>query len=699
MDMKEEDVAAQLAHALAAQGTSVSHTWAVSSAPQAHTSMLTSSADPLHLSAPPPAHAHTATTNQKPPDTYLVDKTLLEAAASYLDTTVKNLATSNAHTPVSGGDAAATSIPWALQQQLLQQYGHLMLEKMIAKQSEGGGAVPATATTDIEVQPQSLISTNTTTSTSVKAETSEPTSIEAQRDVYRRMLNFSMSNPLAQQYYLSQYGYNYIQDRSLFAKSDSGQGSSTTATLGTQSSVSVGNGSQLPSIDSVLLNLSTKKQNGKQVSATTATAGNVASSHVYVPITNSVPAYGLQTLANAAIEADPKAFHEADHDRKDVHHKTELEDVTDTDSSNLSPSDGNTSQIMSPPRNTYSHLMETSPHLSIPAAHSHQLQGLYQSKSGIGTLPSIHHFSTVGKPAAAKIQETPSMQLPLSGGIKPSDLVAAAMKLKMEVTEEKEIADRTIQEKIAAHQLQQQVSDLTASALAAGNLDAAALLAKLQASNLENELHRLYDAETLQALQHEPMDIPADLSPTSASRRKSRGRPTSIESLRDPLGRQTSTMSNISATSTVLSGESESDRTYDCEICGKQFSHNDRLRRHRKIHTTDKPYKCDICGKGFKEKCNLKHHRFIHTGEKPYKCDTCGKSFNQRSSLKTHQKVHTGEKPFKCELCEKPFAQKYLLRQHMKKHIELNMATSSTPNPAQQRLAGGNLPDDGGNLP
>ena len=36
-------------------------------------------------------------------------------------------------------------------------------------------------------------------------------SLEAQRDVYRRMLNYSMSSALTQQYYLSQYGYNYMQ--------------------------------------------------------------------------------------------------------------------------------------------------------------------------------------------------------------------------------------------------------------------------------------------------------------------------------------------------------------------------------------------------------------------------------------------------------------------------------------------------------
>ena len=45
-----------------------------------------------------------------------------------------------------------------------------------------------------------------------EAETSHAaSSIEAQRDVYRRMLNYSMSSALTQQYYLSQYGYNYLQ--------------------------------------------------------------------------------------------------------------------------------------------------------------------------------------------------------------------------------------------------------------------------------------------------------------------------------------------------------------------------------------------------------------------------------------------------------------------------------------------------------
>ena len=59
-----------------------------------------------------------------------------------------------------------------------------------------------------------------------------------------------------------------------------------------------------------------------------------------------------------------------------------------------------------------------------------------------------------------------------------------------------------------------QVQDLTAQTLAAGGIDAAALLAKLPlAANMEAELHRHiekmyeYDPETLHALQQEPMEL------------------------------------------------------------------------------------------------------------------------------------------------------------------------------------------------
>ncbi|KAL3884750.1 hypothetical protein ACJMK2_024859 [Sinanodonta woodiana] len=672
---------------------------------------------------PPPAHS-VRTTSTKPPDTYL-DKALLESAV-YQESQKGGMTL-----PLKAEPSAATdnssSLSWAVQQNsLLQQYGQFMLDRMLSK----SGLDPSTAATLAAVaaaatSAESAVTSQANGSATAVDNTSkgdtDPSSaaaLEAQRDVYRHMLNYSMTSALAQQYYLSQYGYNYMQDKSVFGRTETQTMATTGANLNSNMNMNAAPRShqpavtamsattqqqttqQLPSIDSVLLNLSMKK--GREATATTTVPGSGSSivrtsTATYTPCimhygnnNNAIPAYGLQALANAAIEADPKAFSESETERKDsggMSSKTELEDISDTDDSNMSPSDSSTSQIQSPPRSSYSHLLDNHPHISIPSAHNqYSLYGhnILTAKA-MGTLPGIHHFASLAQ-KTSKMSSNTDTSLTASHHLSKPEM---GMKLKVEPAEEKEIADRTIQEHVAAHHLnaaQQQVQDLTT-----GSLDAAALLAKLPAgSGLEAELQRHlleqrmydYDADP-NSLQQEPIQLTTDIiGGKTSSRRKSRGRPTSIETQRDPYGRQISTSSSVGAPATPnISGD---ERTYDCDICGKQFSHNDRLRRHRKIHTTEKPYKCDICGKGFKEKCNLKHHRYIHTGEKPYKCETCGKAFNQRSSLKTHQKVHTGEKPFKCDICEKPFAQKYLLRQHMKKHGEMLQPQSQTPSQSQQ---------------
>ena len=76
-------------------------------------------------------------------------------------------------------------------------------------------------------------------------------------------------------------------------KSESGQGTVTTSHHAglPLSTATISSGSQLPSIDSVLLNLSTKKHNGKQ--APTSTAGNHSNANVS-HISHAVHAYGLQ---------------------------------------------------------------------------------------------------------------------------------------------------------------------------------------------------------------------------------------------------------------------------------------------------------------------------------------------------------------------------------------------------------------------
>ncbi|XP_042554107.1 zinc finger protein 174 [Dipodomys spectabilis] len=95
-----------------------------------------------------------------------------------------------------------------------------------------------------------------------------------------------------------------------------------------------------------------------------------------------------------------------------------------------------------------------------------------------------------------------------------------------------------------------------------------------------------------------------------------------------------------------------------------------RLQRlaHQPAYTAKKPYKCDDCGKSFTWNSELKRHKRVHTGERPYSCGECGNCFGRQSTLKLHQRIHTGEKPYQCGQCGKSFRQSSNLHQHHRLH-------------------------------
>ncbi|KAI8510157.1 PR domain zinc finger protein 15 [Branchiostoma belcheri] len=113
-------------------------------------------------------------------------------------------------------------------------------------------------------------------------------------------------------------------------------------------------------------------------------------------------------------------------------------------------------------------------------------------------------------------------------------------------------------------------------------------------------------------------------------------------------------------------------QTRECDICGKCFSGQTQMQRHREevhmnhisIHLNIKKHACNLCGKAFNQKVNLKKHLESHNDSKQFQCEACGKTFQHSDSLRTHMRLRHLDHGKSCRFCGKKFLRTSVLKLH-----------------------------------
>ena len=103
-----------------------------------------------------------------------------------------------------------------------------------------------------------------------------------------------------------------------------------------------------------------------------------------------------------------------------------------------------------------------------------------------------------------------------------------------------------------------------------------------------------------------------------------------------------------------------------CPYCGSLFCVRGQLLHHIKAKHPEMRFVCSRCEFTFATRGSLKEHiRHVHQKLARYQCEHCGKGYSHRSHYYDHLATHAGVKRNVCEICQKTFTFGHSLKEHM----------------------------------